>query len=160
MTGAALRLRLAVNDSAPSAARRALRRWLVRLGWPIEDIDDLVLATNEAVSNAVEHSAPAGQAGVVIRLDADMAIRRDGTGQIVITVVDSGRWQPPPSGAGFRGRGMVLMRAVCESVQFHTTDSGTHIVLVSRPFPARPESLPVPRPPTPGMEKPPDRARD
>jgi anti-sigma regulatory factor (Ser/Thr protein kinase) len=53
MTGSALRQRLAVNTSAPSAARRLLREWLAALRWPVEGIDDLVLAANEAVSDAV-----------------------------------------------------------------------------------------------------------
>jgi anti-sigma regulatory factor (Ser/Thr protein kinase) len=158
MTGSALRQRLAVNTSSPSAARRLLREWLAALRWPVEGIDDLVLAANEAVSDAVQHHYPDGSSRVAIRFDADVAIRMDETSQVVITVVDGGRWQPPPASSGFRGRGMFVMRAVCESVQFHATDTGTHVVLISYPVPARSSTpLPEPRPPAPGLESPPPR---
>jgi anti-sigma regulatory factor (Ser/Thr protein kinase) len=32
-----------------------VRQWLTDHGWPADQLDDLVLATSEAVANAVEH---------------------------------------------------------------------------------------------------------
>jgi hypothetical protein len=53
-----LHLHLPVHPGTPGEVRRQLRRWLEVLGWPREHADDLLLAVDEAVSNAVEHAYP------------------------------------------------------------------------------------------------------
>jgi anti-sigma regulatory factor (Ser/Thr protein kinase) len=95
------------------------------LDWPGEESDDLVVTTSEAVANAVDHAHPAGQPATAISLQAAVRVHEDGTLQVRITVEDGGRWKPPTADSGFRGRGVLLMRALSESVQFQTTDVGT-----------------------------------
>ncbi|MDT7683524.1 MAG: serine/threonine-protein kinase RsbW [Pseudonocardiales bacterium] len=145
MTYRTLRQRLAVNTSAPSAARRAIRRWLALLDWPGEESDDLVVTTSEAVANAVDHAHPAGQPATAISLQAAVRVHEDGTLQVRITVEDGGRWKPPTADSGFRGRGVLLMRALSESVQFQTTDAGTRVVMDSHRSAPPAAALPEPR---------------
>ncbi|HEX4248884.1 MAG TPA: ATP-binding protein [Pseudonocardia sp.] len=146
MTHEALQQRLPVDTGAESRARRALRRWLDRWDWPRDEADDLVLATSEAVANSAEHAYPDGRAKPDIVLEATLRTEQDGTSRAVVTVSDGGRWQPPSADRGFRGRGLLLMRALTESVQFDTTGSGTQVTMVSHPVTAPAASGPLPRP--------------
>src|SRR5690606_41491977 len=50
-----LRFDLPAELVAPSIARERVERWLHDLRWPAEQLEDLVLALSEAVSNSVEH---------------------------------------------------------------------------------------------------------
>ena len=51
-----LRLLLAADPVAPSVARQQVRRWLAALAWPTDQLQDIVLALSEAVTNAAEHA--------------------------------------------------------------------------------------------------------
>lgn len=135
MTHEALQQWLPPTPDAESRARRALRGWLDGHGWPRDEADDLVLATSEAVANSVEHAYPADRAKPDIFLAATLRTGRDGSSRAEVTVSDGGRWQPPTADRGFRGRGLLLMRALTESVQFDTTGTGTgtQVTIVSHP---------------------------
>ena len=50
------RLRAPASLATPRRVRAELRRWLVALRWSEEEAADIVLAVDEAVSNAVEHA--------------------------------------------------------------------------------------------------------
>ena len=156
MTHEALQQWLPATPDAESRARRALRGWLDGLGWPLDEAEDLMLATSEAVANSVEHAYPADRAKPDIFLAATLRTGRDGSSRAEVTVSDGGRWQPPAADRGFRGRGLLLMRALTESVQFDTTGTGTQVTIVSHPVatPADPGPLPRPRPARPGLARP------
>lgn len=153
---------LPVDDRAPSWARRRLKQWLASYGWPADNLDDLVIATNEAVANAVEHAYPGGPDrpahaidrtadegdgadradeadGATISLDACVEQADEGAHRVVITVRDGGRWQPPRCERGFRGRGLIMMRVLTESVAFSTSSAGTQVTMVGRPAQLRSE---------------------
>jgi hypothetical protein len=51
-----LRLALPADPIVISVARQQVHRWLVGLSWPSGQLDDIVLAVSEAVSNAIEYA--------------------------------------------------------------------------------------------------------
>jgi anti-sigma regulatory factor (Ser/Thr protein kinase) len=132
---------LAANPATPSLLRRAFRRWLDQLGWPGEHIDPLVLALNEAVSNAVEHAYPdsALDRQVWVRAELTTTTGSDtasGSGdyrQVVLQVADSGRWRPYPVDPSYRGRGLAIMRACAELLDIDPSPEGTRVRMLSRP---------------------------
>lgn len=92
---------------------------------------DVLLAVNEALSNAMEH-AYAGTSGNV-----DLTARYDANrGTLTATVEDHGHWRLPDVTADARmsrrGRGLVLMRALAEDTAIETTDEGTRVSLTWR----------------------------
>ncbi|HEU4703977.1 MAG TPA: ATP-binding protein, partial [Conexibacter sp.] len=48
-------------------------------------------------------------------------------GRVRVTVRDEGRWRPPRG--AHRGRGVMMMRGLMDSVDLHHTDEGTTVVL-------------------------------
>jgi anti-sigma regulatory factor (Ser/Thr protein kinase) len=135
-----LHQRLPVDPRTPARARRLLRQWLDSGNWPINASDDLVLAVNEAITNAVEHAFPADHRGGGIELDAHAEAGDDRARRVVVTVTDDGHWRPRPGDAGFRGRGLDMIRALVESVTVSPTASGTRVTMTSDPS-ADPRSL-------------------
>src|SRR5690242_7588991 len=68
------RLRLVVyaEPAAPSIVRRSVRGWLEASAWPTPGMDEVVVAVNEACTNAVEHAYPPGNPGYVT-IDGSLA---------------------------------------------------------------------------------------
>lgn len=134
----ALHLHLPVHPSTPGAARGQLRRWLEALGWPREETEDLLLAADEAVSNAVEHaySAPvrarAHHNDPAVELHVAHTAATNDTHRAVVTVTDHGRWRPRAVSPGARGRGLQMMRALTDSLEVTATGAGTRVKMVSR----------------------------
>jgi anti-sigma regulatory factor (Ser/Thr protein kinase) len=117
--------------------RRAFRRWLDRLGWPRTSAEELVLALNEAVSNSVEHAYSQVGLGqhrpVWVRAELVMPPdERAGRCQVVLDVRDAGRWRPPPSDPGHRGRGLAMMRALAAGLDVEPGRGGTRVRMVSQ----------------------------
>ena len=111
------------------AARAALRTWL-RVVVSDEQIDEIVLASGEALANALEHGRP----------PITMSGSWDG-GMLRVTVRDSGAWTVSAGGrrqgGSSRGLGIPIMTALTDSLTFETTD-GTAVVL-TRLFRTRPD---------------------
>jgi anti-sigma regulatory factor (Ser/Thr protein kinase) len=133
-----LRLHLPVHPSTPGEIRRQLRRWLAVLGWPSEHAEDLLLAVDEAVSNAIEHAYPypipaqthRDEPGV--ELCASDTTATDGAHRVVVSVTDGGRWKTRAVSPSFGGRGLQMMRALTESLDVTATGSGTRVKMISR----------------------------
>jgi serine phosphatase RsbU (regulator of sigma subunit)/anti-sigma regulatory factor (Ser/Thr protein kinase) len=107
------------NSLAP--VRRLLRRWLRARGATEEETYDVTVACQEACANAIEHAyRPSTE---TFELD----VRDVGAGAVRVTVRDHGQWRSP-RGTN-RGRGLVLMRALMESVDVQHDESGTTVVL-------------------------------
>lgn len=116
----------------PAAARRELRRWLARRSWPTDQAEELLLAVDEAITNAVEHAYPYGLARPGVGLQVDE--RTEPTARrAVIIVRDRGRWRQPPADPGHRGRGLAMIRALTESLTITPTPAGTEVRMISRP---------------------------
>lgn len=127
-----------LHGRAPSLGRlrRHLRGWLQSLA--LADgvapaltrgtVDDIVLAVNEAAANASEHAYVDG-----LRVTGgDVHV----TGQVIdgvlsIAIQDQGRWRESRSAEG-RGRGLIIMERVMDTVEFDREESGTTATLRRR----------------------------
>ena len=105
-----------------AGARERLRAWLAEVGVNGSVADDLVLAADEALTNAIRHSGTERDAEVEL-------VRVDGT--VRITVRDFGRWS---EGAGDpdHGRGLVLVDALTDDYELTRDAEGTTLTLNRR----------------------------
>jgi anti-sigma regulatory factor (Ser/Thr protein kinase) len=78
----------------------------------------VILATHEAVANALEH----GSGTVVVRARLDV-------GAVVVEVHDQGVWRPSVGGDEARGRGLVLIQGVMHSVNIESDPEGTGVLM-------------------------------
>jgi PAS domain S-box-containing protein len=116
------RVEFEVVGDEPSlrAFRGALRRWLAAGGAAPAVVQEVTMAANEALQNAIEHGHALTRRAVDVVLD-----RSDGA--IVVTVRDHGRWRDPR--ASSRGRGLPLMHALMDSVEVDPGAHGTTVTL-------------------------------
>jgi anti-sigma regulatory factor (Ser/Thr protein kinase) len=107
--------------------RHALHDWLQGAGACGDEVEDVTLAANEALSNAVEHAYADGEEGSLA-----LRARREGDG-VAVAIRDCGHgdWRTPPAEPG-RGCGMGLMQALMDSVEVSWTPRGTEVVLRRR----------------------------
>jgi anti-sigma regulatory factor (Ser/Thr protein kinase) len=113
-------LSLTVGSSGElSPMRSRLRRWL---GSRIARAraDEVVLATGEAVANALEHGEP----------PVTMMLCWEDDRELGITITDNGTWAGSDSGAE-RGFGLPIMSMLMDTVRVDTT-AGTSVTLRCR----------------------------
>ncbi len=101
--------------------RRRLGDWLRGAGVPESVGADIVLVANEACTNCVEHAYQGHAAGTML-LEADAV-----DGEIHLRVLDSGSWKTPAAEPRNGGRGLLLMKAVSDSMEILSTSAGTTI---------------------------------
>lgn len=137
-----LRMRLLAEWVTPSLARDRTAAWLRRHHWPHEQLDDLVFAVSEAVSNSVEHgygvsAREPGRPGTgPVEVDGHIRATPDGRRQAVVTVRDGGAWRRPTRDSREdRGRGLDLMASFMAQLQIEGTATGTTVVITSPPVP-------------------------
>ncbi|BBX33982.1 ATP-binding protein [Mycolicibacterium mageritense] len=118
----------AVPESA-AQVRHRFSDWLDQnLALDAVKASDVVLAVNEALANAAEFaylSAP--QPGVMhVHADYDPA-----AAILTVIVADQGRWRISESqhNNASRGRGIPLMRALCDRAVIDSTSAGTRVCL-------------------------------
>ncbi|MFG1953379.1 SpoIIE family protein phosphatase [Micromonospora sp. NPDC048830] len=116
-------LRLPADPTRLSVLRKRLEDFLVAHRVGATDVFDLTVAVSEAAANAIEH--PVEPAEPTIGVEVTVA-----DGEVVATVRDSGRWREP-TGAGFRGRGLALIRALGELTVSRSAE-GTEVTLRRR----------------------------
>lgn len=106
--------------------RAAVRSWLATLELSADVQMDLVLATNEASSNAIEHAyppEPSSNAMVELTFWTEL-------NALHIEIVDYGTWRPPSAAApGDHGRGISLMQQLASTVVISTDTAGTTVLL-------------------------------
>jgi serine phosphatase RsbU (regulator of sigma subunit)/CheY-like chemotaxis protein/anti-sigma regulatory factor (Ser/Thr protein kinase) len=117
VTPAGLLLRRRSVATELAGIRAAVRSALSAAGIEGETVDDLVLAASEASGNVVRH-AYAGAPGT---LEVGMAVRPAG---VDLTVRDAGRWREPDDQGH---HGLDIMRAIMDTVEIDTGDSGTTV---------------------------------
>ncbi|MGI8622239.1 MAG: SpoIIE family protein phosphatase, partial [Solirubrobacteraceae bacterium] len=122
------RLTLPAEVAQVPLARAAVREWLAGVGMASAAAGDVLLASGEAVANAVEHS---GSEMVELELAAPEP------GVVTVVVRDHGRWRDPVL-TPHRGRGFELMRALAEEVVVERRGSGTAVSLRHRVGDGRP----------------------
>lgn len=98
----------------------------------VEEARDLILATQEALKNVVEHACPVDN-----RIHAECILARD---RIIVEVRDRGRGfdvesrlRNPPGPMCDHGRGLVLIRNLLDNVSI-TSDANGTIVHMEKPI--------------------------
>jgi len=86
--------------------RGQLTAFLTARGVTETDIYDIIVATSEAVANAIEH--PVRRVDAVILVTAEIV-----DDQVMVSVRDSGHWRRPTESLA-RGRGLMLIGALAE----------------------------------------------
>ena len=104
--------------------RRAIRAWLD--AQRIDRPEDVVLAVDEAVANAIEHARQYQLAPAFI----DVVAKSDGHA-IRVDVSDGGTWRPRRDDET-RGRGLDIIGALMDDVQVASTSSGTCVTMYRR----------------------------
>lgn len=115
-------------DPAQLAPVRAtLRTWLSRCGVNRRAAADVLIASGEACTNAIEHGLR--QTHGHVRLTAEASVN-----WLRLTVKDTGRWQPPrPRHADpYRGHGLRLMHALMNRVDIDRRADGTTVQMQRR----------------------------
>jgi anti-sigma regulatory factor (Ser/Thr protein kinase) len=115
-----------------SVVRERFRRWLAVLSWPPREIDDIVMAVNEAVSNAVEQTHPAA-IGAEVRVAARQFAETDGGRRVLVAVAGGELWSPEPE--GFEGPGLLMIHACMDWVEVSHEADGTTMMLTSAKVP-------------------------
>ncbi|MFR9801051.1 ATP-binding protein [Pseudonocardia sp. RS010] len=120
------------NPAQLSVIRHELLGWLAPLGLTTEQADDVVLAVDEAVANAVRHAYPEGRPG-----DVELTLWTEGEA-LCIEITDHGSWRPAGGEGGTitgdarGGRGMLLMQHMVETVLVHFDGRGSRVLLRHR----------------------------
>ena len=129
-----LTLHVSPSPTTLRDVRRDLGTWLRRL--QLRPIDESALqhSVGELVCNAVEHgyqvpvtsgiSDPASAVQLVATHTPD--------GSIEVTVTDRGTWRPPTRETE-RGRGLAMVRGLCDEFELTVTPEGTHARLRHHP---------------------------
>jgi anti-anti-sigma factor len=122
-----LQFDLVAVPSALPGVRRRLGAWLSGLGMGEQDRVGVMVAVGEACANAAEHAYQGSEAGpmsVIAHVDVD--------GMLTVTVRDEGTWRPPDRDPGDRGRGLLIMRQLVDTVMFEEGERGTTVTLSVR----------------------------
>jgi anti-sigma regulatory factor (Ser/Thr protein kinase) len=109
-----------LNALAPF--RHRLDGWLRSHGLADSQRASVVLASHEAVANAIEHSA--SPTPVLIKAEANDEA-------IVVEIIDKGNWRPArvePDDE--RGRGLAMIKALVSHVHISSLGGGTTIRLI------------------------------
>lgn len=128
---------LPADGSAPAATRDRMGRWLAAARWPVDELDDIVYAVSEAVSNASEYAYPSQTSGpvtVTAHIEDGAGNGSGPTRQVRVSVRDQGRWRTAPSSDEGRRRGLFLMSALMDDVSVRRgTDPhlGTEVAMTS-----------------------------
>ncbi|UXA06902.1 SpoIIE family protein phosphatase [Mycobacterium sp. SMC-2] len=99
--------------------RHRLADWLDSAGLPDELVADIVLVVNEACTNCAVH-AYSGHAPGTMLLDLELA-----DGEIHARITDRGSWKTPEANPDKGGRGLLLMRALSNTLELDCTPTGT-----------------------------------
>jgi len=121
-------LRVPAQHASLRLVRSELEAALARMGWPHDATGRAVLATGEAVANAIEHGSDPGEP-----VHIDLHSCEDWT---TIVVRDQGRddaavpavipTTPPPASQP-RGRGLVIMRRLADEIDVSPIGGGTAV---------------------------------
>ncbi|OBI55472.1 SpoIIE family protein phosphatase [Mycobacterium sp. E796] len=117
------RLRIESDAAADQLVdiRHRLAAWLRAAEVPNALAADIVLVVNEACTNCVEHAYRGHRVGTML-VEAELTDGRIGT-----RVTDDGSWKTPAADPGNSGRGLVLMRALSDSMEVRNSPEGTTI---------------------------------
>ncbi|MDT5351063.1 MAG: hypothetical protein QOH91_4350 [Mycobacterium sp.] len=118
---APLRIESDATADQLASIRHRLSGWLRGAEVPDELSGDIVLVVNEACTNSIEHAYRGQDAGTML-LEVDCV-----DGEVRVRVADTGSWKTPAANPGNGGRGLLLIRAISESVEVDSTSTGTTV---------------------------------
>jgi anti-sigma regulatory factor (Ser/Thr protein kinase) len=105
--------------------------WLLDQGFPRARVEDLVLAVDEAVSNAVEHAYRDAESPGDVEVRCGFAGDGDGPRWAAVSVIDHGVWRPIPPNRGFRGRGLQMITNLTDWRTIERSAEGTTVTMIS-----------------------------
>ncbi len=117
---------LAAVPAHVATSRHQLARWLSDVDVVEPRTQDILLAVSEAVTNAIEHGSRCDASKLV---SVQASVRDQG---VTAKISDSGRWidsTPRADIPSHRGRGLLLMNGLADSVSIARTAEGTHITM-------------------------------
>jgi anti-sigma regulatory factor (Ser/Thr protein kinase) len=117
--GPSFRLSVPREPEELAPTRAALRAWLADREIDEALTDDAILATGEALANAIEHPTHDGPAQIDL-------VAWVGPDHLRIRVTDRGRWRDGRPGDG-RGHGLAIMRSLMDRVSVADDGFGTRI---------------------------------
>ncbi|OBJ54884.1 SpoIIE family protein phosphatase [Mycobacterium sp. 1423905.2] len=120
---APLRIETTATPDQLAVIRRRLTTWLRAAAVPEEQASDIVLVVSEACTNCVEHAYRGHDVGAML-LEATAA-----AGEIRAQVTDWGSWKTPAADPGNSGRGLLLIKAIGDTVHIADTAQGTRVEL-------------------------------
>lgn len=108
--------------------RHALHRWLASLSLETDYEHDIVLASYEALANAVEHAY--GQDDEAAMVDFEATYRPDDR-HLLVRIIDYGRWRAPVKERtdSSRGHGLTLINNLSTDTVVTPTAHGTDVAL-------------------------------
>ncbi len=118
-----LTLDLPADPTVLFSLRRSLRNFLQEAGLGKDDAFALIVATGEAAANAIEHAYGPTESSFHVEAWAE-------GDEVHVLVRDVGRWRDPRSSG--RGRGLALMEAFADRVEFVAGEDGTEVRLALR----------------------------
>lgn len=114
---------LAPDVARLAPLRRSLSSWLEKAGVADPPRGDLVLATHEAATNAIEYGAP----------KRPFDVRGSVVGRVVtVAISNEGRWSEIRRDNDDRGRGLALIEAMVTKMEIDTDRRGTTVRLVQQ----------------------------
>ncbi|MCZ2860036.1 ATP-binding protein [Blastococcus sp. VKM Ac-2987] len=119
-------VRLPTDAHSVPLVRGLLRQALDHLAVPQSVVDEITLALTEACANVVDHAADHEAYQVDVSIDDELcriSVLDDGPGFDADSATE-----PDVSPLGDRGRGLVLMQALVDRLQFVQDDDGRHRV--------------------------------
>jgi anti-sigma regulatory factor (Ser/Thr protein kinase) len=126
----AFSVRLPVDAQSVPLVRGLVRQALQYLGVAASGIDEILLALSEACANVVQHAGVHEEYEVDVTIDdhvCRITVLDDGAG-FDIAAAAASRPQSPLDG----GRGLVLMQALVDRLDFRETEDGRHGVLLEK----------------------------
>jgi anti-sigma regulatory factor (Ser/Thr protein kinase) len=126
----AFSIRLPVDEQSVPLVRGLLRQALESLGVVSDGIDDVLLALTEACANVVQHAGEHEDYQVDVSIDdhvCRISVLDDGEGFDVAAVTAHEAGSPLEG-----GRGLLLMRALVDRLDFQETEDGRHGVFLEK----------------------------
>ena len=120
-------IRVPADIAVVSFVRSAFACVLEREEWPSDGAGRVLLASSEAVTNAIEHGSPAGGA-----VEVELSVTLD---RADIRVIDQGRpggprpvlpLDPPPPSSP-RGRGLIIISRLADDFGLRPCGNGTEV---------------------------------
>jgi anti-sigma regulatory factor (Ser/Thr protein kinase) len=113
-----------------SVVRERFRRWLDALCWPRVEVDDVVMAVNEAVTMAVEQTHPS-MLSAEVRVAARLFAEPDGGRRVMVAVAADHPWCPSSEEPGFGGHGLLMIHACMDAVELTREAEETTMLMTS-----------------------------